>query len=294
MLAMTLVVGAAVRVAGAVSVPQGERDSADTKAGRDSLAHDRLAKGESSIPGSSGEATLGQPDTPDNGPDTLTIAALGLGLVGCAVGGVVFWLARSLDKSIDDVVPRVDRLERSVARLQPESPLRAEVIAPRSDDVRELMDRLHYLERLVGTLQNEVRGSAAAAIVDASRRSESAAAQDLHSRSPSESQADVPRKEPDSQSVGGDLGQDATVKRTSSSKPMVEIRWRDGDARAEVRVNPEYRFADVTARYLESVFDVDVPGQGSFETLSPAIVEWTPDASSGRVVSRGRLQAIGR
>jgi hypothetical protein len=91
----------------------------------------------------------------------------------------------------------------------------------------------------------------------------------------------------------GVLSDDSVVKLSTSSKPMVEIHWQDGASTAQVWVNPEYKFADLNARYLESAFDVDVIGPGTFETVSPAIVDWTRAASCGRVVERGRVRAVG-
>jgi hypothetical protein len=43
---------------------------------------------------------------------------------------------------------------------------------------------------------------------------------------------------------------------------------------------------------LDSAFDVDGHGLGAYETLRPAIVEWGPGATEGRVVRRGHVRPL--
>jgi hypothetical protein len=74
---------------------------------------------------------------------------------------------------------------------------------------------------------------------------------------------------------------------------MVEIRWTPGRATAEVWINPEFKFAEVTAGYLGYAFDVDGGGPGSYETTIPATIDWALGATGGRVRARGRARALG-
>ena len=92
--------------------------------------------------------------------------------------------------------------------------------------------------------------------------------------------------------VPGVLTPDEMVRSTNSSKPMVEIRWKADAADAEVWVKPDYKFADLTADYIAAAFDGGV-GPGSYETIAPAVIEWSADASAGRVRQRGRVRPLG-
>lgn len=87
------------------------------------------------------------------------------------------------------------------------------------------------------------------------------------------------------------IGDDGSVQQSNTSRPMVEIHWREGEGTAELRVNPEFKFADLTSGYLEAAFEVDGGGPGSYETVSPAVIEWGPSARVGRVRDRGRVRA---
>jgi hypothetical protein len=73
----------------------------------------------------------------------------------------------------------------------------------------------------------------------------------------------------------------------------VQILWAPSASTAEVWVNPDYKFADLTADYLTSAFVVDAPGPGSYETVEPAVIAWSRGASAGRVQVRGRVRAAG-
>jgi len=90
----------------------------------------------------------------------------------------------------------------------------------------------------------------------------------------------------------GVLTPDEMVKSTSSSRPMVEIRWKADAGDAEVWVKPDYKFADLTANYIAAAFDGGA-GPGSYETISPAVIEWSAGASAGRVRQRGRVRPMG-
>lgn len=91
----------------------------------------------------------------------------------------------------------------------------------------------------------------------------------------------------------GVLSKDEQVKVTSSSKPMVEIRWASGTPTAEVWISREYKFADLTADLLAIAFDLDGGGPGTYETVMPALVDWAGTAGTGRVRTRGRARLAG-
>jgi hypothetical protein len=74
---------------------------------------------------------------------------------------------------------------------------------------------------------------------------------------------------------------------------MVEIRWRSGSSTAEVTVSPEYKFTAITGDYLRSFFDMDGGGEGVYETIRPAVVQWSAKANTGTLKTRGRVRAMG-
>jgi hypothetical protein len=93
--------------------------------------------------------------------------------------------------------------------------------------------------------------------------------------------------------IGGVLGQEDLVRVTYSSKPMVQIQWQPGSQSAEVWLNREYIFGDLTADYVRSLFDVQGGGPGAYETLIPAVVAWREGAESGALQRRGRARSLG-
>lgn len=87
--------------------------------------------------------------------------------------------------------------------------------------------------------------------------------------------------------VAGTLSRDELVRASPASRPMIRIHWRDGAASAEVWVNPDFKFADLTADLLDTAFVVEGGGPGAYETVTPAIIEWGANASEGRLKRRG-------
>jgi hypothetical protein len=224
--------------------------------------------------------------------ELIPIVALCLGFLGCAVGGLSYVLLRGLVREVDRQERVIASTQTALNRLQALLPSRAETMIPRpGQDVPELRDRLHHVEYLVAMLQEHVRVGLASATEGRVQRPDVPLGRDVE---PTDTRAPAPPGAPDAvfDVLPGTLSDDSVVKLSTSSKPMVAIHWQDGGSTAEVWVNPEYKFADLNARYLESAFDVDIAGPGSFETVAPAILNWTHAASSGHVVKRGRVRAV--
>lgn len=222
----------------------------------------------------------------------IPVLALGVGFLGCVLGGVSYVLLRGLVRELDKHQRAFANTQVVLNRVQAVVPSRVATMTSRPEhEVLELRDRLHHLEHLVAKLQDQARPGSAPAVGGSTSRVDVAG----HDVGPTDSFVTAPTPAPDTgvDILPGALSDESVVKLSTSSKPMVEIRWQDGAATAEVYVNPEYKFADLNATYLESAFDVDVMGPGSFETVSPAVVDWTRAASSGRVMQRGRVRALG-
>ena len=85
------------------------------------------------------------------------------------------------------------------------------------------------------------------------------------------------------QVLPGLLSQGDEVRLSNSSRPMVHVHWAPSASTAEVWVNPEYKFADLTADFLTSAVEVDARGPGSYETVAPAVIAGSSGASAGEV-----------
>jgi hypothetical protein len=159
--------------------------------------------------------------------------------------------------------------------------------------IQDLRTRLYDVEHLVNNLRDRERSVLLRPPVARSEQRNDDVVQhqpihDLRQSEPPPTSLAVGR----SDAIPGTLGDDDTVRVTTSSKPMVEIRLAENAGTAEIWVNPDYKFADLTAKYLLSAFDVDLPGPGQFETLSPATVHWIAGSTNGRIVRRGTIRAI--
>lgn len=221
----------------------------------------------------------------DDGVDLLSLASL---LVALAAGGVAalgYVRTSYLERLVRDLAERSLRSMGDAASTG--GALRAIAIpaGASAGEVRELGDRIDRIARTVEHLQEETR-------VIAARKGAALPAVPTPSVDP---RPRIPEPMPAPEGgdvIGGTLVNDGEVRASSASKPMVEIRW-GGRTTAEVWINRDFKFADVNAGYLPYAFDVDGGGPGSYETITPATVEWSPGASSGRVLNRGRARALG-
>jgi hypothetical protein len=89
----------------------------------------------------------------------------------------------------------------------------------------------------------------------------------------------------------GTLSKDEVVRLNNSHRPMIEIRWREGADHAEAWINPNFKFADLTAALLETAFHLEGGGTGAYDTLAPAVIDWDPTSSQGHVRQKGRARA---
>lgn len=280
------------------------RDSTDTARAATSTASTSTATTTTALPDSTpmAPAAAGAPGT-----SVVTWAALALGLVGTGLAALAFASARDISRRASKLQQQVGQLSQqraqqaSRAASSPSAAPRSPAAAPRATpppqpqpqpirpagvDAGDLRARVEHLEMLVAQLrENAARTAFETEAFDADLPDEpSYTAFETAAR---------PAPKPDVQVLPGVLSQGDEVRLTNSSRPMVHVHWAPSASTAEVWVNPDYKFADLTADYLTSAFEVDTRGPGSYETVSPAVIAWSSGASAGRVQVRGRVRAAG-
>jgi hypothetical protein len=216
--------------------------------------------------------------------------ALALSIAGCLVG--VFVLRRGIQ--LDALFQELSAMRSKQRYDSASSSTVVGAGAPtrlRESDFQDLQRRVADLERLVSWLrerapasQSQVALSVESPTFTALPASDSAVRAEPQPEDPIYAGAE---------SLPGVLSDNDEVRVTSGSRAMVEIRWRVGESTAEVWINRDYKFADITADLVASAFDVDGGGPGSYATIRPAIVAWGEGARAGRVHARGHARALG-
>jgi hypothetical protein len=257
------------------------------------------------------------------GPLISIVAFIGL--------AVTLYLIYKIDQDVDRLIAEVRRLKLASGPMDASNPdvvfprfqeelADSAVLRKRTDDFNSLQHRVFGLESLAEEIRKEVRklttasslaGLSASTTTNTSAHSTRSAG-DSGSASPSERASSAARNSAASRAeeavaapilrdenageppLAGALSNEPLVRKTNSSKPMVEIHWQVGSDVAQVHVSRDYRFDPVTLQYLQSAFDLgDDTGAERFETVLPAVVQWAQGAQEGRVLNRGRLRAIG-
>lgn len=202
--------------------------------------------------------------------------------------GALFLAHRRTHSRVRDLETGMDELRRQVSSLKPNqvvypSSTREETSSPPHGDVTDLWSA-------VKDMQDDIQELGRKVAAGPDRGGPVVTRQETGALRPPPPPPRPPERL-DVKVLAGILSPDDHVRLTNSSLPMVEIHWRDGEQNAEVWVNPEFKFADLTADLLESAFEVmDGGGPGAYETLRAAQVEWGAGASSGRVTQRGRVR----
>lgn len=203
------------------------------------------------------------------------LSPLCLGLIA-----VLYFMQRKTRREVEAVRADLSMLQRS---QRPRDP--GETVYPWQHDLAQLRRDMNQIEDDIQAFRTTLNPAASASHVSTPSQGET-----RHIEATQGKPAPAPHS--DVRVMSGVISADDLIRLTSASRPMLEIRWREGDAGAEVWVNPEFKFADLTADLLDTAFEVDGGGPGAYETVTPALLEWSAGASAGRVRRRGLVRAL--